>query len=102
MRFIHAVAAVALAITVLFVAPGVLMGTPSAHADYPGYLRCAGKIAEVPRSEPDPNNIYLAGLIEQDLKSGAAPAAEAQKVAQMGFDPRVSAAVVQCVAQNNP
>jgi len=30
------------------------------------------------------------------------PAAEAQKVAQMGFDPRVADAVVQRVMQNNP
>jgi hypothetical protein len=102
MRFIHAAAAVAMVITALFLAPGVLLGAPSAHADYAGYQRCAGKISEIPLAEPDPKNMYLAGVIEQDLKSGVSPAAEGQKVARMGFDPRVAGAVVQCVAQNSP
>jgi hypothetical protein len=102
MRFIHAAAAVGIAIAVLFITPVVLMGGPSAHADDAGYGRCVGNITAIPLAESDPQNLYLAGLIEQDLKSGVSPAAEAQKVAQMGFDPRVADGVVQCVMQNNP
>jgi hypothetical protein len=101
MRFTHVAAAVGMAIAVLFIGPVVLMGA-SAHADLSGYRRCVGKITEVPLGEPDPLSLQLAHLIEEDLNSGVSPAAEAQKVAQMGFDPRVADAVVQCVMQENP
>ncbi|WP_156623002.1 hypothetical protein [Mycobacterium sp. 1164966.3] len=100
MRIIHAVAAFGTAIAVPLIAPAVL--PPSAHADDDGYLRCVGNIPNLPLSAPSPNSRYLAGTIEQDLKSGVSPAAEAQKVGQMGFEPRVANAVVRCVMQNNP
>jgi hypothetical protein len=101
MRFIYVAAAVGMAIAVLFIAPAVLMGE-SAHADIDGYSRCVGKITEIPLEEHNPQNLHLAGVIAQDLNSGVSPAAEAQKVAQMGFDPRVANGIVQCVVQEHP
>jgi hypothetical protein len=94
-------AVVGMAIAVLFIAPVVLMGASSAHADISGYRRCVGNITGVPLGEPDSQSLQLARLIEQDLNSGVSPAAEAQKVAQMGFDPHVADAVVQCVMHEN-
>jgi hypothetical protein len=102
MRFTYVAAAVGMAVAVLFIAPVVLMGTPSAHADLSGYRRCVGNITELPVGEPDAQNLQRARLIEQDLKSGVSPGAEAQKVAQTGFDPRAADAIVQCVMQENP
>jgi hypothetical protein len=102
MRFIHDAAAVGIAIAVPFIAPVALMEASSAHADADGYLRCVGNIRNLPLAAPNPNSPYLAGIIEQDLKSGVSPAAESQKVAQMGFEPRVADAIVHCVVQNYP
>jgi hypothetical protein len=102
MRSTYLAAAAGMLIAVLLFAPVVLMGASSAHADLSGYGRCVGNIREVPLSEPDPQSVQLARLIEMDLKSGVSPAAEAQKVAQTGFDARVAGGVVQCVMQENP
>jgi hypothetical protein len=102
MRFIYLAAAVGMAIAVLLIAPVVLTGAASAHADLSGYRRCVGNIKELPLKEPDPQSLQLARLIEQDLNSGVSPAAEAQKVGQMGFDGRAANAVVQCAAQERP
>ena len=102
MRFTYVAAAVGMAIAVLFIAPVVLMGASSAHADLSGYRRCVGNISELPVGEPDPQNLQRARLIEQDLKTGVSPAAEAQKVEQTGFDSRAADAIVQCVMEENP
>jgi hypothetical protein len=102
MRFTYVAAAVGMAIAVLFITPAVLMGASSAHADISGYGRCVGNIQGIPLREPDPQNLQLVGVIEQDLNSGVSPAAEAQKVAQMGFDPRVADGIVRCVMQEHP
>jgi hypothetical protein len=99
MRFTYFAAAVGMAIAV---APVVLLEASPAHADISGFNRCVGGIKELPLGEPDPQNVQRAGVIEQDLKSGVSPAAEAQKVAQMGFDQQAAAAVVQCVIEENP
>lgn len=98
MSFKHAVAAVGVAL----VGPLGLVQMSAAHADDDGYFRCVANIRNIPLSAPDPNNVFLAGTIEQDLKSGVSPAAEAQKVGQMGFEPRVANGIVHCVMQNNP
>jgi hypothetical protein len=102
MRLIHAAVAVPMAITVALIAPVVLMAASPAHADDSGYRRCVGNLTELPLNEPDPRSLQLAGEIEQDLHSGVSPAAEARKVARMGFDPRAANVVVHCVAQENP
>jgi hypothetical protein len=102
MRFTYFAAVIGMAIAVLVIAPVVLMGASSAHADISGYRRCVGNITELPVREPDPRSLQLARLIEQDIKSGVSSAAEAEKVAQMGFDPQAANAVVQCAMQENP
>jgi hypothetical protein len=102
MRFTHVAAVFGTAFVALPIAPVVLIEAPSAHADLSGYRRCVGAIKELPLSEPDPQSSQRAGLIEQDLKSGISPAAEAQKVAQMGFDQNTAGAIVQCVIEENP
>jgi hypothetical protein len=99
-RFIHAAAAIGIAIAVVFIASAMLMATP-AHADFSGYRRCVGKMTE-PVAERDPQNLQLVGEIEQDLDSGVSPAAETQKVAQKGFDPSFAKGIVQCVIEERP
>lgn len=101
MRFIYAAAAVGIAIAVLFITPAVLTGAP-ARADFSGYTTCVGHIQQVPLWEHDPQNLQLIGVVEQDLNSGVSPAAEAQKVAQMGFDARLANRIVECVIQERP
>jgi hypothetical protein len=98
-RVIYVLAAVGVAIAVLIVGPAVLMA--SAHADYSGYRRCVGKMTE-PLAGHDPQNLQLVGVIEQDLDSGVSPAAEAHRVAQMGFDPSFANGIVQCVIEERP
>ncbi len=91
------------AVAALVIAPMILLlGAPSAHADLSGYRRCVANITQLPITAPDPQNMNRVGLIEQDLKSGATPAAEAQKVVGMGFDQRAADAIVQCVIEENP
>ncbi|MBW0013929.1 hypothetical protein [Mycobacterium sp.] len=102
MRFIHVAAAVGLSAAASLITPVVLAGAPSAQADQSGYSRCVGNIAQLPLNEPDPKSIQLARQIEQDLKSGVSPAAETQKVMQLGFDSHAAAVVVQCAQQENP
>lgn len=99
MRFLYVVAAVGAAVAVLIAGSPVLMA--SAHADYSGYRRCVGKMTE-PIAGHDPQNMQLVGVIEQDLDSGVSPAAEAQKVAHMGFDPSFANGIVQCVIEERP
>jgi hypothetical protein len=99
MRFTYVAAAVGMAIAV---APVALLEASPAHADISGFNRCVGGIRELPLTEPDPQSLQRARLIQQDLKSGASPAAEAQKVAGMGFDQQTAAKIVQCVIEENP
>ncbi|WP_068182947.1 hypothetical protein [Mycobacterium sp. UM_CSW] len=94
MRFTYFAAAVGIAIA--------LLGASPAHADYSGFTRCVGGIKQLPLNEPDPQNFQRVGVIEQDLKSGVSPAAEAQKVAGMGFDQQTAATIVQCIIEENP
>jgi hypothetical protein len=101
MRFANVAAAIGMAVALLF-APVVLIGAPSAHADSSGYRRCVGSVKNVPLSSHDPANMQLVGTVEMDLKSGVSPSAEAQKVAQMGFEPELANAIVQCVMEENP
>jgi hypothetical protein len=99
-RFVHSVAAIGIAVAVMFIASAMLVET-SAHADFSGYRRCVGRMTESVAGR-DPQNLQLVGVIEQDLDSGVSPAAEAQKVAQMGFDPPFAKGIVQCVIEERP
>ncbi|HTQ22057.1 hypothetical protein [Mycobacterium sp.] len=102
MHITHVAAAAGAAVTALFIAPSMPTALPSAHADYDGYSRCVGHLAPIPLNAPDLKNSYLMGVVEQDLKSGVPPAGEAQKVTQMGYEPRLANGIVQCVMQHNP
>jgi hypothetical protein len=99
-RVINVTAVSTIAIAVSLITPTVLTDA-AAHADLSGYRRCVGKITE-PVSEPDPQNLQLVGVIKQDLNSGVAPEAEAQKVTQMGFDAQLANGIVQCVIEEHP
>ncbi len=102
MRSTYAPAAAGMAFAILFITSVMLPGASTARADISGYRRCVGNVKEVPLKDPDPQSLQLARLVEMDLKSGASPSSEAQKLAQMGFDPRLADAVVQCVVEENP
>jgi hypothetical protein len=101
MRIIYVAAAVGMAVAVLFIAPAVLMGASSAHADSNSYLRCMGSDAEAP---PGPAREWSGSVrvIETDLDSGGSPAQVAQILAGMGVKPNDAAAQVQCVVANWP
>ena len=96
-RVISVAVAVGIGIGALFIAPAA-----SARADFSGYTNCVGRITEVPLWEHDPLNGQLVGVVEQDLNSGVSPAAEAQRVMQMGFDARLANRIVECVIQEHP
>ena len=101
MRITSFTATLGTAGAVLLITP--VIGASPAHADISGYRRCIGaNTKELPIRESDPLSLQLAGQIEQELKSGVSPAAEAQRVAQTGFDPHAANVVVQCVMQNYP
>lgn len=102
MRITYVRAALGMAIAALSAAPAVLIAAPSAHADLSGYRRCVGTVKNVPLSSHDPTNAQLVGQVQMDLKSGVSPSAEAQKLAQQGFDPGMAGAIVQCVIEENP
>jgi hypothetical protein len=102
MRYIHAPAAIGMAVAVPLIAPVALIEASPAHADISGYSNCVGNIEELALKAPDPRSLQLARLVEQDLNSGVSPAAEAQKVTQMGFEPYAADAVVQCAMQERP
>jgi hypothetical protein len=99
MRFTYFAAAVGIAS--LLPASAVLVGA-SAHADVDGYSRCVANITQVPLGEPNPQNLQLVGSVQQDLNAGVSPAAEAQKLTQMGFDARLANGIVQCVIREHP
>ena len=101
MRFTYLAAAVGMATAVLFIAPVVLMGASSAHADPKGYLRCIGSDAEPPLG-PAREWSDSVRVIETDLDSGDSPAQVAQILTGMGVKPNDAATQVQCVLTNWP
>ena len=103
MRFIYVAAAVGMAIAVLLIAPVVLMGPSSAHADtgVNGYLRCVGSDAVAPLG-PAREWSGSVRVIETRLNSGESPARAAQVLTGMGVNPNDAATQVQCVLANWP
>ncbi|WP_156690407.1 hypothetical protein [Mycobacterium sp. Marseille-P9652] len=102
MRLSNVAAPVSIAVAVLSIGPLVLVGAPSARADISGYRRCVASVKQVPINEHDPLSLQLARQVEMDLDSGVSPDAEAQRVAQMGFDSQLANTVVQCAAYERP
>ena len=101
MRFIYVAAAVGMAIAVLLIAPVVLMGASSAHADTKGYLRCIGSDAEPPLG-PAREWSGSVRVIETDLDSGDSPAQVVQILVGMGVKPNDAVTRVQCFMANEP
>ena len=101
MRIIYVAAAVGMAIAVLPIAPTVLMGASSAHADTNGYLRCIGSEAEAPLG-PAREWSGSVRAIETRLNSGESPAQAASVLTGMGVKPDDAATQVQCVLANWP
>jgi hypothetical protein len=102
MRFISVAATVGIAIVVLFIAPVVLAGESSAHADTRSYLRCIGSDAEPPPGVLAKDWLPGVSTIESDLNSGESPAQVAQILAGMGVKPNDAGTQVQCVLANWP
>jgi hypothetical protein len=103
MRFTYVAAAVGMAIAVLFMAPVVLMGASSAHADtgINGYLRCIESAGVPPRQRAEDWSLTVR-VIKGGLNSAESPAEVAQKLAAMGVKPNDAVAEVQCVMANEP
>lgn len=105
MRFIYLAPAVGMAIVVLFIAPVVLMGVSSAHADtgVNGYLHCIKSDAAPPPPGVHAGDWFpIVKFVEERLDSGESPAQVADKLAGMGVKPDDAVTQVQCVLANEP
>lgn len=101
----RATAAGGMAVAVLLVAPGVLMGTPSAHADtgIDGYVRCVGGDTKPPPPGVNADvwfpSVYV---IQHDFDGGVPSAQIIQRLVDMGVAPNDAATRVQCFLANQP
>jgi hypothetical protein len=87
MRFIYVVAVVGTAIAVLLVAPVVLIGATSAHADtgVNGYARCLGGDAKPPPPGVDAEDWFPSvHVMANDFDSGDSAAQVVQILVGMG------------------
>jgi hypothetical protein len=101
----YVAAAVGMAIAVLFIAPVVLTGASSAHADtgVNGYLRCIKSDAEPPPPGVHARDWFpIVRTIETGLNSAESPAEVADKLVGMGVKPNDAVTQVQCVLANEP
>jgi hypothetical protein len=101
----YVAAAVGMAVAVLLIAPVVLTGASSAHADtgLDGYVRCLGGDAKPP--PPGVNAEFWfpsVHVIQTDLDSGVPSAQVVQRLVDMGVSPNDAAARVQCFLANQP
>jgi hypothetical protein len=97
----YVAAPVGMAIAVLFIAPVVLTGASSAHADtrFNDYLRCIDSAGVPPRQHAEDWSPTIK-VIEWNLNNAESPAEVAQKLAAMGVKPNDAVAEVQCVMAN--
>jgi hypothetical protein len=105
MRSICVAAAPGVALAVLVIAPVVLMGGPSAHADtgINGYVSCLGGDAKPPPPGVLAENWFPSvHVIQTDLDSGVPPAQVAQILVGMGVKPDDAATRVRCFVANQP
>ena len=105
MRFIYVVAAVGTAIAVLPVAPVVLNGASSAHADtgVNGYAHCLGGDAKPPPPGVNAEDWFPSvHVMATDLDSGDSPAQVVQILVGMGVNPNDAVTRVQCFMANEP
>jgi hypothetical protein len=105
MRSIYVAAVVSMAIAVLLIAPAVLMGVSSAHADtgINGYVHCLGGDAKPPPPGVDAEDWFPSvHVIAGDLDSGVPPDQVAQRLVDMGVKPNDAVTRVQCFVANQP
>jgi hypothetical protein len=98
-------AAVGMAIAVLLIAPVVLMGASSAHADtgINGYVQCLGGDAKPPPPGVSAEDWFPSiRVIAFDLNSGVDPAQVALRLVDMGVKPNDAVTRVQCFMANQP
>jgi hypothetical protein len=98
-------AAVGMAIAVLLIAPVVLIGASSAHADtgINGYVRCLGGDAKPPPPGVNAEDWFPSvHVMATDLDSGDSPAQVIQILIGMGVNPNDAATRVQCFMANQP
>nr|WP_297737011.1 hypothetical protein [Mycobacterium sp.] len=104
-RSIYVAAVVGMAIAVLLIAPVVLMGASSAHADtgVNGYARCLGGDAKPPPPGVSAEDWFPSvHVIATDLDSAVPPAQVAQRLVEMGVNPNDAVTRVQCFLANQP
>jgi hypothetical protein len=105
LRSIYVAAAVGMAIAVLLIAPVVLMGPSSAHADtgINGYVHCLGGDAKPPPPGVSAEDWFPSiRVIAADLNSGVDPAQVALRLVDMGVKPNDAVTRVQCFIANQP
>jgi hypothetical protein len=105
MRSISVAAVVSMAIPALLIAPVVLMGASSAHADtgISGYVHCVGGDAKPPPPGVDAEFWFPSvHVIANDLDSGVPPAEITRRLVDMGVKPDDAATRVQCFVANQP
>ena len=98
-------AAVGMAIAVLLIAPVVLMGASSAHADtgINGYVQCLGGDAKPPPPGVSAEDWFPSiRVIAFDLNSGVDPAQVALRLVDMGVKPNDAVTRVRCFIANEP
>jgi hypothetical protein len=98
-------AAVGMAIAVLLIAPAVLIGAPSAHADTDinGYVQCLGGDAKPPPPGVSAEDWFPSiRVIAGDLDSGVDPAQVALRLVDMGVKPNDAVTRVRCFIANEP
>jgi hypothetical protein len=92
-------------IAVLLIAPVVLVGASSAHADtgINGYVHCLGGDAKPPPPGVDADVWFPSvHVIATDLDSGVPPAQITQILVGMGVKPSDAVTRVQCFVANQP
>jgi hypothetical protein len=99
----YVAAPVGTTVAVLFIAPVVLMGVSSAHADtgMSGYLGCIQSAGVPPRPRADDWSQTIR-TINFHLNSAESPPQVAQELAGMGVKPNDAVAEVQCVIAYAP
>jgi hypothetical protein len=105
MRFIYVVAVVGTAIAVLLVAPVVLIGASSAHADTGviGYARCLGGDAKPPPPGVNAEDWFPSiHVMATDFDSGDSSAQVVQILVGMGVKQNDAVTQVQCFLANQP
>jgi hypothetical protein len=101
----HVAAAVGMAVAVLLIAPVVLAGGSSAHADtgVNGYARCLGGDTKPPPPGVSAEEWFPSvHVIMTDLDSGVPSAEVARRLVNMGVQPNDAVTRVQCFLANQP